>query len=235
MKPLEYLKQEKKELLQECIEMNTNQPALNQRIQTYQDALTLKDMKKRLKSLVFTISVYFLLTMSFTMTTHLINPELLPITKELLLGTLSISSLVGVLGVVKKYCKDRSLLGQKLKGKFYLDLSVEELREKIKSLEKEKEMEKDAYIQKRAILSYVEEKIHQLEKIEEEKILQGKKLIPPEKFDYQTYQEKMKQTYLEIPVILPERIKDIHLEIVDVPKVKVKRRDEHDTETKRNL
>lgn len=215
MNKLEVLMNEKKHITSICLEKDTSLYGTKQRIIDYSEALKMKDKNARLREVLSSSFILSILPLLFTFLIYKSNFsgfffDSVNVYFNVNKCIIGLSIFAGIVKTSINYIND--LKEYKNHGKRYNDLTFFELKEKVVDLKKtQKELEADLEKLK-PILNYLKTEV---EKEEEKHRKERAKLIEISdmKFDY----------------------KNVHLNEYEIPKVKVKRRDENDTKAKRYI
>ncbi len=219
MNRLEILKNEKQQILNEIKEKDINLYATKQRIVDYEKALEIKSPINWLECLfnnsLFTIEfigiLHFILEFIVLIKFFEISSSIQSIADFWTINsTLLCGGLLGVLETKVDY--DNALKKYKQNGSKYSYLTKEELEEKIKQLYETKKSLESELEKLKPILNYLKEAVEK----EEEKF-------------------KIKEIQFVRIEDLKKDYKDSHLKEYDIPKVKMKRRNENDTKAKRHI
>jgi regulator of replication initiation timing len=204
------LKQQLDSMIDTCLEKDVSLNATQQKIKYYNDALKVKDKNQRIKAYLFTTCKFSIFPLVFVFLIYKSNLGLVAIKNYLHLNE-EIIAIVGSCNFVKSirdYMKDYK--EYKKMGRKYGDISVEEIKQKIQKL---KELEQSLQMdleQLRPTLGKLKKEVASLELSKEK----------------EQFMQEMNSNI---------NCQNMHFDTYDIPKVKVKRRDEYVTKTKRNI
>lgn len=209
----EYLEKEKNDILYECSEVANKITTLKVRKTNYENVLLLKDHRKRFKEMASHFGFSSLLICAGVFGLEIILAGFFKEYQDILKLLPTILSInLGIHGfnAILEYQKDKKQYFPKLSGQFYMDMNIEELKEKVAELEREIFICKHKYEKLKSVLEYVKEQIQEIDETETE------------------FLEK-KHELEKIPLVLPIKPEKVIFNIMDTPKVKLKRRNENVT------
>lgn len=224
-KRLEVLREQMDDFYDQLMEKESLLDATRGRIKHYEQALSVKDIKARIYDFMGKSVAVFILGIAGTLSLSAI-----PFVSELISTNLSLlcKCLVGISCVtssilcVKKFKEDCKEYNKK--GGWYSHLSVPELKEKIASSKvKQRLLEQEIKAEKPTLRYLKEEVAKAITKVNKEKAAFANQIS---NILENSHTQNEKINYEDI---------DLHYGMYDIPKVKLKRRDENVTETKGNL